>query len=94
MEVATSGVVSVTDRHERFLETKASGHCYTSSVGGVVVIGVFRRNNHGDGRDGMPLMNALKGRKGFSSDLRSIALLRHRARQRLLEHFGTSTSIS
>ena len=88
LEVAADGTVRITDRHERLLETRAGGRCYTSPAeGGIVVAGVFRRNRVGDGRDGMPLMNALKGRDGYSSDPRSIALLRRRARQRLLGHF-------
>lgn len=54
------------------------------------MIGVFRRNSRGHSQDGMPLMYALKGRGGYRVDQRSLALLRRRARQRILQHFGTA----
>lgn len=88
LELAAGGLVRITDLHERLLETRQSGACYTSPAGGAVIVGVFRRNTRGDTQDGMHLTNALKGRHGLRLERKSLTLLRRRAQGRILAHFG------
>ncbi|TPG53653.1 hypothetical protein EAH89_15715 [Roseomonas nepalensis] len=79
LDISPQKVVTLTDAHERRLVTDAGGRCYNFSVGDSVIVEcVFRRSLRGDAQDGIPLMYALKGTKGYKVESRSLLELQRR----------------
>lgn len=70
IDVSSKKAVTLNDNHERGLVTKIGTPGYNFKIqGGVYVQCVFRRSWHGrDHNDGIPLMYALKNRRGFTVD--------------------------
>ncbi len=85
LDVSIDKVVSLNDKHEHGLVTRARGRCYSfRSEDGVIVKCVYRRTMVGDRRnDGMPLMYALKRTNGYSVEVQSLRKIYRRGVARL-----------